>query len=62
MNFSQFHEIVLHQGYCHFERRNASTEHTRLARVFLANNVYNAKFSLKARLEHGFAIEYTYLQ
>ena len=26
------------------------------------NNVYNAKFSLKARLEHGIAIEYTYFQ
>ena len=26
----------------------------------LRNNVYNAKYSVKARLEHGFAIEYTY--
>ena len=26
------------------------------------NNVYNAKFSLETRLEHGFGIEYTYLQ
>ena len=26
------------------------------------NNVYNAKFSVKARLEHGIAIEYTYFQ
>ena len=24
-------------------------------------NVYNSKFSIKIRLEHGFAIEYTYL-
>ena len=23
-------------------------------------NVYNAKFSLKTRLEHGYAVEYTY--
>ena len=26
------------------------------------NNIYNAKFSEKARLEHGIAIEYTYFQ
>ena len=26
------------------------------------NNADNAKFSLKTRLEHGFAIEYTYFQ
>ena len=26
------------------------------------NNVYNAKFSLKTRLEHGFGIEYMYFQ
>ena len=26
------------------------------------NNVYNAIVSLKTRLEHGFAIEYTYFQ
>ena len=26
----------------------------------LRNNVYNAKFSVKTRLEHGFAIDYTY--
>ena len=25
-------------------------------------NVYNAKFSVKASLEHGFGIEYTYFQ
>ena len=24
------------------------------------NNVHNAKFSVETRLEHGFAIEYTY--
>ena len=26
------------------------------------NNVYNGKLRLKARLEHGFGIEYTYFQ
>ena len=26
------------------------------------NNVYNAKFSVETRLEHGFAIEYKYFQ
>ena len=26
------------------------------------NNVYNAKFSVEIRVEHGFAKEYTYLQ
>ena len=26
------------------------------------NNVYNAKFSVKTRIEHGIAIEYTYFQ
>ena len=25
-----------------------------------ANNVYNTEFSVETRLEHGFAIEYTY--
>ena len=25
-------------------------------------NVYNATFSVETRLEHGFAIEYTYFQ
>ena len=24
------------------------------------NNVYNAKFGIKTRLEHGYAVEYTY--
>ena len=28
----------------------------------LRNNVYNAKLSLKTRLKHGFAIDYTYFQ
>ena len=28
----------------------------------LRNNGYNAKFSLKTRLNHGFAIDYTYFQ
>ena len=28
----------------------------------LRNNVYNAKLSLKTRLKHGCAIEYTYFQ
>ena len=27
---------------------------------WLHNNVYNAKFGLKTRLEHGYAVEYTY--
>ena len=27
----------------------------------LRNNVYNAKYSVKARLEDGIAIEYTYI-
>ena len=26
------------------------------------NNVYNAKLRVQTRLEHGFAIEYTYFQ
>ena len=26
------------------------------------HTVYNAKFSVKTRLEHGFAIEFTYFQ
>ena len=26
-----------------------------------ANNVYNTEFSVETRLEHGFAIKYTYL-
>ena len=30
--------------------------------VSLPNNDYNAKFNVKTRLEHGFAIEYTYFQ
>ena len=28
----------------------------------LRHNVYNAKLSVKTRLEHGFAIDYTYFQ
>ena len=28
----------------------------------LRNNMYNAKLNVKTRLEHGIAIEYTYLQ
>ena len=26
----------------------------------MGNNVYNTEFSVETRLEHGFAIEYTY--
>ena len=32
------------------------------AELSLRNNVYNAKLSLKTRLKHGFAIDYTYFQ
>ena len=28
----------------------------------LRNNVYNAKLNVTTRLEHGFAIDYTYFQ
>ena len=30
--------------------------------ISFRNNGYNAKFSVETRLEHGFAVEYTYLQ
>ena len=33
--------------------------HERMERSW-ANNVYNTEFSVETRLEHGFAIEYTY--
>ena len=33
-----------------------------LAEFSWRNNVYNAKFSIKTRLEHGFAFEYMYVQ
>ena len=33
-----------------------------LTEVLWRHNVYNAKFSVRTRLEHVFAIEYTYFQ
>ena len=37
-----------------------NTEKSRTDGAFWANNVYNTEFSVETRLEHGFAIEYTY--
>ena len=38
-----------------------NTEKSRTDGAFIvANNVYNTEFSVETRLEHGFAIEYTY--
>ena len=63
MNFTHFHEIFLQQG-CFIVtglmglsmqtlRKQDWTEFS------WRHNVYNTKFRLKARLEHGFALEYT---
>ena len=39
MNFTHFHENFLHHEYCHCNRPNGP---------MYANNVYNAKFSVKS--------------
>ena len=60
MNFTHIHEIFLQQG-CFivtglmpkYLRKQDWTEFS------WRHNVHNTKFRLKARLEHGFAIEYT---
>ena len=50
MNFTDIHDIRL---FLAMSMQQDWTE------VSWRHNVYNANFSLKARLEHGFAIEYT---
>ena len=66
MNFTQFYEILLQQEFFNFNRPNgpeyANTEKAGLDRLVMANNAYNDNFSVKTRLEHGFAIEYTHFQ
>ena len=37
-----------------------NTEKSRRMELSWANNVYNTEFSVETRLEHGFAIDYTY--
>ena len=66
MNFTQFYEIFLQQGCLHYNWSNspkyASTEKQDWTELSLRNNGYNARFSRKSRLEHGFAIEFTHFQ
>ena len=66
MNFTHFHQIFLQQGclYCNWPNgpQYANTEKQDWTEESLRNNVYNATFSRKTRLEHGFTIKYTYFQ
>ena len=66
MNFIHFHEMFLQQVFFHCNRpighKYAHNEKTRRTEVSWRNNVYNAKYNVKTRLEHCFAIEYTYCQ
>ena len=39
-----------------------SNEKTRMAECLWRNNVYNAKFSVEKRLQHGFFIDYEQVQ
>ena len=66
MNFTHFHQIFLQQGIFHCSRSNRVSMQTLKKQdwteLSLRNNVYNAKLTLKTRLKHGFAIDYTYFQ
>ena len=66
MNFTHFHENILQQGRFNCNRPNgpkyANTEKQDWTELSLRNNIYNAKVNIGTRLEHGFAIEYTYFQ
>ena len=66
MNFTHFHKIFLQQGclYCKWPigPKYANTEKQDWTEESLRNTVYNARFSRKTRLEHGFAIEFTHFQ
>ena len=61
MNFTQFYELFLQKVVFHCTRPNATryanTEKTRLDRVFMANNVNNAKFNVIIRLDNAYPIE-----
>ena len=66
MKVTLFLEIFLQQclGHCHlpnglYMQILNIQEWTELS---WRNNVYNSKFSVPTCLEHGFTIEYTYLQ
>ena len=56
MNFTHFYEMILHLGICHCSRSNgpkyANTETQDWTELSLQNNVYIAKFSVNALLEH----------
>ena len=66
MKFTHFYEIVLQQGLFNCNRSNgpkyANTESQDWTELSKRNNIYNAKVNIGTRLEHGFAIEYTYFQ
>ena len=66
MKFTHFHEIVVQQGLfnCNWSNgpKYGNTEKQDWTELSWRNNVYNAKVNIRTRLEHGFAIEYTYFQ
>ena len=61
MNFIHIHEIFHQQGFFHCNRPNGpmhgDTEKKNWTEFSWHNNVYNAKFSIITRLEHGYAVE-----
>ena len=66
-NVTHFHELVLLKlMFVHFNRPNgsryANTENQHWTKLSWQNNVDNAKFSVKTRLDHDFPIERTYFQ
>ena len=66
MNFTHFHQIFLQQGIFIVAGLIGVSKQTLKkhdwTELSLRNTAYNAKLSLKTRLKHGFAIDYTYFQ
>ena len=60
MNISRIKGIVIVNVLMALCMEALNTQHW--TEVSWRNNVYNAKFSLKTRLEHGFAIDCAYFQ
>ena len=61
MNFTHFLKIVFQESFFQCNRPNgpkyANTEKGRMGKSSWRNNIYNNKWSVETRLEHGFAME-----
>ena len=60
MKFSCTKDFIIETGLIGLSMQTLKTQDW--TELSWRNNVYNAKVNIRTRLEHGFAIEYTYFQ